>query len=361
MDLNNNKHNKILESIYYKTFDNRNELYNKVKGIDNSIKSSYVKNWLESQPVYQISKQNNTNKKKIERETHITSNQQNNFQVDLMYLTQYKSINDNFHIIMVCIDISSRYLFTYMMKNKNTDTIIKTFRQFRDDVKNISRESISNINTDEESAFLSNEFQAWLKRNNITSYISNSKLHKIPIADRVIRTIRTKLNNFFIATNSFKWFSPKQKNNLISIITNNYNSSIHRTTAYPPEILYQNVFDQNEIRELRQNNLEDESNVIKYKIGDIVRVKIKSKLFRKNIGVNFTSRLFKIIKLNKTDVKLEDVDTGEIYENINYKYLLRIKSINIHKHERDVENRFVENEKKNSQKNKLRKELKNLK
>jgi hypothetical protein len=360
--MNDHKHNEILERIYYKTFDNINELYNKIKSIDDTVEFGYVKKWLHSQPVYQISKQNNKIKKIENNNTYIISNQQNNFQVDLMYLSQYKSFNDNFHIIMVCIDISSRYLFTYMMQNKNTDTILKAFRKFRDDVKNISNVALSNINIDEESAFLSNEFKSFLKRNNITSYISNSKLHKIPIADRVIRTLRTKLNKFFIVNNSFKWYSKKDSNNLISIITDNYNSSIHRTTSSRPDNLFHNVFDQNDFREKQiiLNHIAD-NNVIKYKIGDIVRVQIKNKLFRKNIGVNFTSRLFIIIKMNKSYVKLEDIDNGDVYENMKYKYLIKIENINFDKHERDIEEKFAENEKKNSISNKLKKELNNLK
>ena len=51
------------------------------------------------------------------------------FQADLTFYCQYKKVNNGYHVIMNIININSKKLYSYLMKNKKTDTIIKNFKQ----------------------------------------------------------------------------------------------------------------------------------------------------------------------------------------------------------------------------------------
>jgi len=57
----------------------------------------------------------------------------NSFQCDLTFYTQYKKVNHGYHVIMNIININSRKLYSYFMKNKKKNTIIDNFKKFLND------------------------------------------------------------------------------------------------------------------------------------------------------------------------------------------------------------------------------------
>jgi len=59
----------------------------------------------------------------------------NTYQIDLTFYNDIKTVNAGFGTIMNIININTKYLYSYLMKDKKGDTIITHFKKFLDDLK----------------------------------------------------------------------------------------------------------------------------------------------------------------------------------------------------------------------------------
>ena len=113
---------QILKTIYYDPalgLGSTQALYRQVKS--HKISLQYVKNWLSKQETKQIF---NTHAKKIYPPI---IGEPNDYQCDLMFLSQYKTKNDGYHVIMNFIEVTTRKVYSYPMKNKTKETIAENF------------------------------------------------------------------------------------------------------------------------------------------------------------------------------------------------------------------------------------------
>jgi hypothetical protein len=305
------KQNKILANLYYTNFDGADKLYIKAKKIDPTIERKDVLEFLKNQSVHQI-----TTKavNKPQKYLPVFSNTINNYQIDLMFLSSYTNQNYGYHIILVCIDISTRYLFTYFLKNKDNYSIMKELDNFADDVYNKTGEHIRRLAFDEESAFLSKRFLDFVEEEQIEIDVNNSKKHRLPIVDRVIKSLRDKLNKFFVLNQSFNWYYKDPKLNIITQLTKNYNKTEHKAfgNEFSPRDVVSNPILQNYFR---QNKIEEYEKILNVKesrddwqIGDTVRVQINKNTFEKSVPIKFTTRVYIIEKVNTNTVKLKDYE-----------------------------------------------------
>jgi hypothetical protein len=348
------KQEKILTNLYYKNFDGADKLYIKAKKVDPTIERKDVLEFLKNQSLHQI-----TTKavNKPQKYLPVFSNTVNNFQMDMMFLTQYKTQNFGYHIVLICIDISTRYLFVYLLKNKDIDSILDAMNMFADDVYNKTGEHIRKLAFDEESSFLSKRFSAFVDEEQITIDVNNSKKHRLSIVDRAIKSMRDKLNKFFVLNQSFVWFHKDPKLNIITQLTKNYNKTEHKAFGNefsPKEVMsnpiLQNYFRQNKIDEYEEilDSKESKDNL---QIGDTVRVQINKNTFEKSVPIKFTTRVYVIEKVNTNTVKLKD------YEKlIDKKHLKKVIGNEDDEDYTKIENMYSENKKSS----KLAKELAKL-
>jgi hypothetical protein len=111
---------------------------------------------------------------------------------------------------------------------------------------------------------------------------------KACIVERFNRTLKTNMYKEFTSRGSRQWVS------ILPMLINNYNNSKHRTIGMTPTQADENP----SLVVLKHRNISNTK--IKYKVGDKVRISVKKAVFSKGYLENWSTEVFKIIKVNKT-------------------------------------------------------------
>ncbi len=125
------------------------------------------------------------------------------FQADLTFFTQYKKLNSGFGVIMNIININWRFLYSYFMKNKKSNTIVENFKKFLNDCNY----KINVLECDEGWEFISKEFKKMCNDNNIKLILFNKKQspNSMAIVERVNLWIRNLINDYMISYQTKKF------------------------------------------------------------------------------------------------------------------------------------------------------------
>ena len=216
--------NKLLKYIFYDlyNFDGVDELYRKAKLQHKNIKKDDVREWLKRQSVSQQTQEPTKFKKKEFKP--IYSDDIYAFQLDLTFLPKYKYENDKKYVLFTAININSRFAYAYYSKNKKTESIIKMLDKFLDNAG-----VINTITCDMGSEYTNDEVKAWFKKHEITVFYVLNDSHKLGIINRFHRTLKSKLNKYFIANNTVRWID------IIDKIIFNYNNTINKGIGYTPK------------------------------------------------------------------------------------------------------------------------------
>jgi hypothetical protein len=104
---------------------------------------------------------------------------------DLIDLQKYSVENDNIKYILLIIDIYSRFIWLFPLKNKEGKNVLNDF-------KNLDTFP-SNLWTDLGSEFINKQFKKWCGDNDINLYHTGGE-SKAVFAERAIRTIKGMIN-----------------------------------------------------------------------------------------------------------------------------------------------------------------------
>lgn len=287
------KYDELLQRIYYKekNYDGINSLFIKAKERDKTIKKDDVKEWLKKQSVAQQT--HRSNKKKVF--LPIYSEIPYSFQVDLTFFPKYKHQNDGVSVLFTAININSRYAYAYYSKKKDLNTLLDFLKIF---------EKQGQIN------YIVGDLE--FKRQKLTDYLDDNEIqydffkadsNKLGIINRFHRTLKEKLEKYFIANNTVRWID------IIDKIIYNYNHTYHNGIKIEPYKV--NYLIENDIVNEKREITEDikESEVI-FNKGDKVRVKQTREIFEKNKPV-FSKEIYKITKVNKNSVRVVDKNDDE--------------------------------------------------
>ena len=126
---------EILNKLYNEdlNYDNLNTLYHKAKKLDDNITLKQVKEFLKNQETYQLNYKNNNKKKYKPKNSDIYYS----YQIDLTFLGKFKKRNSNYSIIFTAINIDSRYVYAYPLKQKSADEILEKMQKFLKDCDKI--------------------------------------------------------------------------------------------------------------------------------------------------------------------------------------------------------------------------------
>ena len=333
----------LLNDIYYinKNFDGIDTLYKKSKLLNKDIRKDDVKAWLNKQMVTQLTTAEKIGEKKeflpIYSETPYA------FQIDLSFLPKYKRKNSGYYILFTAINVNTRYAYAYYAKNKETDSIIEMLEEF---LKNAI--DINIISCDYGSEFISKVAKDWFEKNNIKVYYTLDEGHsKLAIVNRFHRTLKDKLNKFFITTGSVRWIDS------IDEIIKNYNNTVNIGIGFTPKEASKSLIETfliNRAKEktdlINSKNIKENDNII---IGKQCRIINQLKIFDR-MKIKFSNDVYTITKVNKNTVDLEN--DKNIISNVKK---TSIKIVDI------VENNIISNERKEVEKaykveNELKKE-----
>ena len=241
---------------------------------------------------------------------------------DLIEYPQYKYVNNGYCFILILIDCFTKKLFAVPMKKKNKEWTADAFESL---FKNFDDYPI-NLVTDGGLEFFNSSVRKVFDSYGINHYKTPTRTKwKASVAERVIRTLKSRLEKYFKVTKKNRWID------VFDQFVLNYNSVPHSAHGLPP----QDVTSEN--REYVYKQLypdKDITIVCKLKIGDRVR-KIREKSeFEKGYTENWSDEIYIIDQQFQSNLvcwyKIKSLD-GKLVPGIWYYYQLSLVARNDNK------------------------------
>jgi len=203
---------------------------------------------------------------------------------DLVDYKKFSPMNNGYKYLLCVMDIYSRYAFVFPIKDKFGSTIVQCFKKIKE--YNKIKEYGNNLWIDEGGEFLNSEFRKFCKENEINLYHTYGESKAVYI-ERFNRTLKTKINNYFIEENTSKYID------VLDDIVKEYNNSIHRTIKAKPK----NVYLSGQLVNAKINLVAGREE-IRYRVGDHVRISKVKRVFEKGYEAKWTKEVFKIVEIN---------------------------------------------------------------
>ena len=204
------------------------------------------------------------------------------FMADLIEYPQFKYINRGYKYILVCIDCFTRVVWAVPMKEKSSkwsaDAFNSIFKNFDEFPKNLVTDGgLEFFNSAVNQIFVSfgiNHFKLKTK----TSW-------KASMVERVIQTIKSRLEKYFAKSKTFKWID------VIDQIVQNYNNTPHRSIGMAPLAVNENNRD-DVYKRLYPHSIV--TTICKLKVGDKVRTKLEKSVFEKGYTKKWSDNIYVI-------------------------------------------------------------------
>lgn len=226
------------------------------------------------------------------RRSYVMRGVNETMQADLVEMIPWAKQNNGYRYILMVIDVFSKKAWAKALKNKTGGEVTQAMTAI---LKANPQHIPENLHTDQGKEFYNAKFQQLMKAHKINHYSTYSKM-KASIVERLNRTILNRLWRQFNLQGTHKWL-----NNLQPII-DSYNSTKHRTIKMRPI----DVNEKNQAQLLhtvyRNNNtlnFNDTKN--KFRINEYVRISKYKSLFEKGYTPNWSTEIFRIIKIAPTE------------------------------------------------------------
>ena len=221
---------------------------------------------------------------------------------DLADMQLLSKFNKRFRFLLCVIDIFSKYASVIPLKDKKEISIANGFQKILDD----SKRKPNKIWVDRGSDFYNNSFKKWLKDNDIAMYSTNNE-EKSVIAERFIRTLKTKIYKYMTAISKNVYIDK------LDDIVKEYNNKYHTSIKMKPVDVMDNTY----IDFKKEINNKDP----KVNVGDHVRISKYKNIFAKEHMPNWSEEIFVIKKIKNmvpwtyiiSDLNGEDI-IGTFYE-----------------------------------------------
>ena len=210
-----------------------------------------------------------------------------------------KNSNDGNQFFLIAVDVFSRFVYCEPVKSKKSTAVIQAFENIYHRAPNPVY-----LQTDRGTEFTNKVLEKRLRQQNISLFQTYNFDTKAALAERLIRTLKTKLWRYFKANNAFKYID------VLDDLMFSYNNSYHRTIKTTPSAARH----------------EDQQTLWIRQYGDAEKKKPKlpenncsreldKKIFRKGYEQNWSKELFiiqKAISGNLPYYRLKDLSDEEI-------------------------------------------------
>ena len=294
------------------------EVYTNIKSIPNY--SAKISKFLRENVNHSVHRR--IVKKTFPRRRIVTESPFQIFQADLIEYSNrdYAYANGGNRFILVVIDCFSKMLYAEPVKRKNADYMSAAFQKI---LENLNFQPNSLI-TDRGLEFYNSKVQKIFDQYGINHYHTKTKTKwKAAMAERVIRTLKTRLEKYFYQHKTKRWLD------FLPQLVKNYNSTPHRTIGMAPDqvtfqnslAIYKRVFGDVNLKVIPRLSK-----------GDRVRILIEKSLFDKGYKQNWSEKIYKIRGVYQNSgivwYKLEDLDNKPL-EGIRYYWDLNLVSKNV--------------------------------
>ena len=204
------------------------------------------------------------------------------YQADLMDLQNYKRQNHGNSYILVIIDVFSRELFAFPLKNKFGKTVVTAFEKlFRN--KHIPMY----LQTDDGTEFFNIHMQKLLKKHNVNHFSVKSQF-KASMAERVIRTVKTRLWRYFTYKGSYQWVK------VLPDLVASYNDTPH--SSLPDKLTPHQAANKENWSTVwsHQENRLEKAKPSKFQVDDYVRISRVKGIFEKGYLPSWSEEIFQV-------------------------------------------------------------------
>lgn len=227
------------------------------------------------------------------------------WQSDICVLSNLSRFNKGYKYILVVIDCFSKYLWTRALKTKSANDVKKAIL----DILSREKKLPQYFQSDHGTEYYNKQVKHIFDEYKIKHY-STFTIKKANFAERVIRTLKTRLYHSFHLRGTYRWID------ILPEITDNYNKSRHRTIGMRPFDVFRGP---KKIENLLLNTVYNEpkrlTNFPKFTVGDVVRISKLKTVFAKGYEANWSTELFKIARIKYTNpitYDITDMDGSEI-------------------------------------------------
>ena len=328
---------QILTDIYYNprspvAFGGIQKIlkYLKSEGIE-TIKPKKLKIWLSRQEAYTSHR---SARRRFQRPRVIAFSVNYQWDSDTANMTGYREHNDGYSHFAVFIDIFSRFLYTAPMKTLTGKEMV----YIMNDLFEQTTDKPKNLRTDQGSEYKNNQVKKFLRDNRI-NHIFTYYETKANYAERVIKTIKLKINKYFTSKETFRWIE------ILPDLTFGYNQSYHRTIKMSPNQAkegndYQVWKNQYEInlnskRDNQPSSKKDQGkpsksrrrSLYKFKLGDKVKISFIKKTFDREYSEKWSGEIFTVVDRKRNQdipmYQLKDYN-NEVIESLFYEPELQL-------------------------------------
>ena len=178
--------------------------------------------WLRAQNVYSLYK---PVRRRFRRRKYIVSGVDSLWQADLADVQSIRRWNGGHGYILVVIDVFSKYVWAEPVKTKDAKTVLDAFKK----VLSMDERKPQSFMTDKGGEFSNEAMKSFCTKNNINYYTSQNPDTKAAVAERVIRTLKSRLYRYFEHQKSWKY------TDVLPLIVDSYNKSKHRSIGMAPK------------------------------------------------------------------------------------------------------------------------------
>lgn len=209
------------------------------------------------------------------------------WQADVVEMRPYARFNKGYNYILTVIDVLSKYAWAVPLKSKSGNEMSETIaRIIRDDGR-----CPKNFQTDRGKEFYNANVQKLMKKYNINHYSTYSVM-KASVVERFNRTLKNNMWKMFTLNGNYKWIDA------LSRLVGEYNARKHRTIGMRPIDVTPAIADK--LLNTVYSNVKIAAPA-RFKVGNSVRVSKFKTIFDKGYTPNWTTEVFKIVKVQKTN------------------------------------------------------------
>ena len=291
-----------LSSIYFNpkhpaSFAGPSKLYQELKKDGRfSVGLRKIKQWVQNQDVYSIHR---PLRRKFLRNKVIVSGIDEQWDVDLMDMSNLAKHNNGVKYLLLAIDIFSRFVFVQPLKTKTTSEVVKAF-------KNILKEGRKPklVRSDKGSEFTGSVIEKYFKQTGIHHFVTQNE-GKANYAERAIKTIKNSIHRYISHTQKQVYIDKLQD------FIHSYNHSFHSSICMSPSEVNESnerglwwyiYWPQNKVKKIKkQSSVPISKTRFKFKVDDLVRISGLKGPFTREVHQKWSSEIFKVNHRSRRD------------------------------------------------------------
>jgi transposase InsO family protein len=231
-------------------------------------------------------------RKRFEKRAIITNGIDDLWAADLIDMKKYLKENKGYVYILNVIDTFSKFAWGVPIKSKDGVAVSKAFEKVIKNAKSQGHRPPNLLHTDKGKEFENKHFKGLLDTFNIHMYHTEN-LEKPSIVERFNGTINGKLKLKFEVRNNKKWFD------ILQNLLDEYNfKDGHRTIGMTPSEV--NRLNESTVLHTLLKNAMNKKAVVKFRVGDRVRIPYYKYTFGNKYDENWTREIFVITEILNT-------------------------------------------------------------